>query len=400
MPKLGLTMTEGLVAEWRIAEGDRFSADDVLVVIETDKVAHDIQAPADGHLLKVFVPAGDTVPVSTELGQWSIDGYADTSSGVARAESSKFPQATDAMACQDQFKTAEPVGPEHRDRADGFVKATPFARRIARQDDISLHDVTGTGPGARIVADDVRMFISARGGARAVGAPGVATPPHPEGADRIAARPVLPAQHDIPQVGLAMDVEIGALLSLRQRLNNLCGPDVKLTHLLIAAVVRALRASPQMNRIWQDQGIVAFDRIDVGVAVRTPDGLLSPVIGDLAGSSFFDLVHKVDVTIELARSGRAAPDKVHGAAMTIANAGKRGVRYLTPVIQPGQSGFLALGTIQECFRPDADGKPRLQHELGLALFVDRRVHTEGGVLHFMEKLRGIISQPLTILADY
>ena len=85
MPKLGLTMTEGLVAEWRIGEGDRFAASDVLVVIETDKVAHEIEAPADGHLLKIIVPAGDTVPISTELGKWSLDGFADASSVNARA---------------------------------------------------------------------------------------------------------------------------------------------------------------------------------------------------------------------------------------------------------------------------------------------------------------------------
>ena len=186
---------------------------------------------------------------------------------------------------------------------------------------------------------------------------------------------------------MAVDVEISALLSLRQRLNDLDGPDVGVTHLLIAAVVKALRAAPQMNRVWLDQGIVTFDRIDVGVAVDTQRGWLNPIVRDLGGSSFFDLVRKVDETIEMARTGRLGPDDMQGGAMTIANAGMHDVRYMIPVIPPGQSGIIGVGTIQDCFRPDADGNPELRRELGLVFSADHRVNTELSGLEFVGKLR-------------
>lgn len=394
MPKLGLTMTEGLVAEWRIGEGDRFAANDVLVVIETDKVAHEIEAPADGHLLKIIVSAGDTVPVSTELGKWSLDGFADGSLGEAGPE--------DAGAQGNGNKAAETPTVKRASRDDGFVKATPLARRLARQGGISLYDVTGTGPGARIVAEDVRTFASAsaQAGAQATGALCASTLNPPAGGDKITAVQLLPAQRDIPHFHLAVDVEISALLSLRQRLNDLDGPDVGVTHLLVAAVVKALRAAPQMNRVWLDQGIVTFDRIDVGVAVDTQRGWLNPIVRDLGGSSFFDLVRKVDETIEMARTGRLGPDDMQGGAMTIANAGMHDVRYMIPVIPPGQSGIIGVGTIQDCFRPDADGNPELRRELGLVFSADHRVNTELSGLEFVGKLRAAIAAPLTLLAGY
>ncbi len=404
MPKLGLTMTEGLVAEWRIGEGDRFAANDVLVVIETDKVAHEIEAPADGHLLKIIVPAGDTVPVSTELGKWSLDGFADASSEDAGAASAAAQAATDgpAPAQGNRNNCAETPSVERELGNGGFVKATPLARRLARQGGISLLDVTGTGPGARIVAEDVRTFAlaSAQAGAQATGASCAGTPNPPVGGDKITAVQLLPAQRDIPHFHLAVDVEISALLSLRQRLNDLDGPDVGVTHLLIAAVVKALRAAPQMNRVWLDQGIVTFDRIDVGVAVDTQRGWLNPIVRDLGGSSFFDLVRKVDETIEMARTGRLGPDDMHGGAMTIANAGMHDVRYMIPVIPPGQSGIIGVGTIQDCFRPDADGNPELRRELGLVFSADHRVNTELSGLEFVGKLRAAIAAPLTLLAGY
>lgn len=375
MPKLGLTMTEGAVAEWSIQPGARFTAGQILFVVESDKTAVEIEAPADGVLHEILVPAGDTVPVGTEIGRWTLDG---DKAAAPTADAAPRPSADPAPAAR--------------------IVATPLARRRAVAGGIDLAEVTGTGPRGRVVAADVDAAIAAHGGTReptAAGAHVAALTPH----QRTMAARVTASKRDIPHFYLSIDVDTGELLALRASLNELPGrPRVSVTHLLVAAVVEALRRVPSMNRVWSEDGVRNLPAVDVGLAIDTPQGLMSPVVHDLAARSFFGVVRSVDEVIARARSASLRPTDFEGGAITVSNAGMHDVRYMGSIIVPGQSAILGVGSVQSCFRPDAAGRPVARRELGMVLSADHRLHTGVSALAFLGELKSILQRPLALIA--
>jgi pyruvate dehydrogenase E2 component (dihydrolipoamide acetyltransferase) len=206
------------------------------------------------------------------------------------------------------------------------------------------------------------------------------------------------SKREIPHFYLASDVEITELLNSRRQLNELQGrPRVTFTHLFVAAVARALLAAPAMNRVWSENGCLAFATIDVGIAVDTKRGLMNPVVHDIGQDDFYVLVRKIEDVIARARRGALRADDVRGGAITVSNAGMRDIRYMTSIIVPGQSMILGIGSVQECFRPDSSGGPSLCREIGLVLSADHRLHTGVSAASFLDQLKNGLSRPLTLL---
>ena len=406
LPKLGLTMTEGAVVEWTIAPGSRFAAGDTLFVVESDKAAVEFDAPADGVLHQILVPVGTTVAVGTEIGTWSLDG--DTGdAATAAATVGTTPQvavpaaAASAQAPHPAALPGPPAGASTR------IIATPLARRRAAAAGVDLASVTPSGPRGRVVAADVEAAAmrpaeavkpsAAAAAGSASPSAGTIAPLTPS--QRTMATRVTASKRDIPHFYLSLGVEVSELLQLRKSLTELPGrPRTTVTHLLVAAVVEALRRTPGMNRIWTEQGLVSLPTLDVGLAVDTPSGLMSPVVHDLAGQSFFDLVRSVDAVIERARNASLRGADVQGGAITISNAGMHDVHYMSSIIVPGQSAILGVGAVQPCFRPDDGGRPALRRELGLVLSADHRIHTGVAALGFLNTLKSILQRPLALLA--
>jgi pyruvate dehydrogenase E2 component (dihydrolipoamide acetyltransferase) len=403
MPKLGLTMTEGAVSEWSIQPGTRFTAGQVVFVVESDKAAVEFDAPADGILHEILVPVGETVAVGTEIGKWTLDGDSGAPSDFeAKANSVGTDTPPPPPAAQ--------VGAVSSGSAR--IIATPLARRHASARKIDLAGITGTGPRGRIVAADVANAAPQALG-EAVRGP-VAAPPvsrapaarpatgalvAPTASQRTMASRVTASKREIPHFYLSIDVDAAELLALRQSLNGLPDrPRVSVTHLLVAALAVALRREPHMNRVWTEEGLQTLATVDVGLAVDTPQGLMSPVVRDLGAQPFFGLVRCVDEVVGRARAASLKGADVQGGAITISNAGMHDVRYMSSIIVPGQSAILGVGSVQSCFRPDAEGKPALRRELGLVLSADHRIHTGVSCLAFLNQLKSILQRPLELLA--
>lgn len=367
MPKLGLTMTEGVVTRWCVAPRTRFRRGEVVLIVETDKVAHDVEAPEDGVLDTILVAEGEAAPVSAELGTWTLDAAEDPR-----------PRTEDA------------------DLAQRFIRATPLARRLAREHGISLAALAPTGPNGRIVADDARAHARMSGTAAAH---------RPTGGRRTAssyertmASQLTIAKRDTPHFYLTVDLDVGALLDWRRARNaEPSRPRVTVTHLLVAASARALAVTRHMNRVWRDGELLEFDTIDIGLAVETTRGLTNPRVRDLAGDAFDDIVHKVDDVVARARAGLLRETDVEGGALSLSNAGMHELRYMGSIIPPGQSAILGIGAVQHCFRPGANGDPLLSRELGVVLSADHRVHTGVGALEFLSALRATLSRPESLL---
>lgn len=388
MPKLGLTMTEGALVEWMLAPGAAFKTGDGIFVVETDKVASEVPADHDGVLLEVLVPVGEMVQVGTVI------GYVDD--GVAGSTSSQPAAAAPA--------STPPVVQSGESRRF----STPLARRLAAQLAVPLADVAGSGPRGRIKAADVR---AAQAGQTRTAA--AVSPPTPVGAARPAAavtktkptptqatmaRRLTQAKQQIPHFYLAAEAEVTKLMALRTELNAMPGyPKLTLTHLLVAAVGRALRELPELNRVWTDDGIVSFASCDVGVAVNAGRGLLVPVVPDVAGRSLEGIARATQELVDKARNGELEAGQMSGGAISISNAGMFNVSWMTPIINPGQSMILGVGSVRELFRPDANGQPALRRELGLVLAADHRILDGVSGLKMLNAVIASLEKPLCLL---
>ncbi|MDX9741887.1 MAG: dihydrolipoamide acetyltransferase family protein [Gammaproteobacteria bacterium] len=398
MPKLGLTMTEGLLAEWCVAPGDRVSAGDVIFVVETDKVANEITAEADGVIGELLVGQGETVPVGAVVARWTGPGHASAATTA--------PQQPGTASASAVASGGRPASPAEATARAGRVVATPFARRLAFEHGISLAGVGGSGPRGRIKAADVRAALAAVAAQPAPVAS--AQPPAgarrcevirtPSGVEQTVARRMVEAKQQVPHFYLSSEAEISELLSLRKRLNADEGAlRLTLNHFLIAAVARALAEQPSQNRIWRDGEIIEFSTLDVGVAVSTERGLIAPVVHDLAGRSLDEIGRIANVTVGRARDGRSTREDLQGGAITISNAGMFDVTYMTSIINPPQSAILGVGSVRELFRPGPDGAPALRREMGLVYAGDHRIHDGVSGLKFLNRVIALLQDPYCLL---
>ncbi|WP_308219662.1 dihydrolipoamide acetyltransferase family protein [Azospirillum argentinense] len=406
MPKLGLTMTEGVLAEWRVSPGQPFRSGDVLLVVETDKIASEVEADSDGVLIETTIPAGETVAVGTPIARWSADG-----AGAAPA-----PQAAEAPASK---PVPTPVAGNARPlpapvRANGErILSTPLARRRAEGLGVDLATVTGSGPRGRIKVADVEAAAQTRpipqpAPQPAPQAPKIETPAgersKPTTLQATVARRLTAAKRDVPHFYLAAEAEVTELAALRDRLNadTESGlPRISMTHLVLAAVGRALVAMPEMDRVWDDEppggAILALGRGDIGMAVDTPRGLVAPVLRGAATLPLDRLAAEAASLTRRARDGRLTEEDFQGGAVTVSNAGMHNVTYMTSIINPGQSSILGVGSVRSVFRPDEAGAPVLKRELGLVLSADHRLFDGVTALAFLNRIIAGLERPLRLL---
>ncbi len=413
MPKLGLTMTEGALVEWSVQPGAAFAAEATLFVVETEKTATEIPAEAPGTLVDIVVEPGRTVPVGAIVGHWD-DGLAGgatdaapvttaTREAVATASMpiAVAPVAASAVATSPSTTAAQST-PFPADAASQRVVATPLARRRAAALGVALAHVEGSGPRGRVRAADVERAATAAPAASA-GA-GTASRRSPTSTEATIARRMAAAKRDIPHFYLAVEAEVSRVTALRAELNALgagdaatAAPRITLNHFIVAAVARALAQSPEVCRVWTDEGIVTFASIDVGIAVATPKGLVAPVLRDLGRDTVGAVARKADAAIARAQAGRLARDEVEGGIITVSNAGMHDVTWMTSIINPGQAMILGVGAVRELFRPDAQGQPALRREIGMVLSCDHRVLDGTTALAFLRRVVAALEAPLGLV---
>ncbi|MGY0788528.1 dihydrolipoamide acetyltransferase family protein [Azospirillum argentinense] len=406
MPKLGLTMTEGVLAEWRVSPGQSFRSGDVLLVVETDKIASEVEADSDGVLIETTIPAGETVAVGTPIARWSADG-----AGAAPApEPAEAPAAKAAPT--PVTANARPLPAPVRTNGERIL-STPLARRRAEGLGVDLAMVAGSGPRGRIKVADVEMAAQTRPATQPAPqpeaqAPKIETPvaerSKPTTLQATAARRLTAAKRDVPHFYLAAEAEVTELAALRDRLNadTESGlPRISMTHLVLAAVGRALAAMPEMDRVWDGEppggAILALDRGDIGMAVDTPRGLVAPVLRGAAALPLDRLAAEAASLTRRARDGRLTEEDFQGGAVTVSNAGMHNVTYMTSIINPGQSSILGVGSVRSVFRPDAAGAPVLKRELGLVLSADHRLFDGVTALAFLNRIIAGLERPLRLL---
>ena len=360
LPKLGLTMTEGVMVEWLVQPGQAFEADQALFVVESEKAANEIPAEAAGTLLAIVADAGATLPCGAVIGYW--DG------------------------------TRVPV--------------TPLALRLAAQRGLDLRGVVGSGPRGRIRVRDLPeadSSVSANAPTKMGGRDAILDTPlldelrAPTAMEATIAKR-LTAAKQVPHFYLAVEAEVSALMDLRAQLNAAqSAQKFTLNHFVLAAVGRALAQMPQLNRVWTEAGIQTFAHSDVGMAVNTERGLLVPVLRSVGAKAVGDIARESREAIGKAQAGRLSAAEMAGGAITVSNAGMHQVSYMTSIINPGQAMILGVGSIREVFRPSKKGKPKLRREMGMVLSADHRVLDGVSALALLKHITDALENPLSLL---
>ena len=384
MPKLGLTMTEGVLAEWLVQPGDRITPGQIIFVVETDKIANEIEAPGAGEIIELLVEPGETVAVGAALARWTGKGTAGTGgNGADKPRSEPTPHTSHAGS----------PGPVRGNR----VIATPLARRMARQREIDIAAIPGSGPKGRIKAADVEAALASQ---REISAePSPAGRRIPVSARHMAmVRRVTAAQREIPAFSLSARAEVAALLDLRRAMNAAGGPKITLNHLLLKAVGRALLACPEANRIWADDALLAFATPDVGMVVNVAGDLHVPILRDAGRLPLDRLALAAADLIARAEAGTLRRDELEGGAVTVSNVGMGGrIESMAPMINPPQSSILGVGAVVETFRPDAEGRPIPARELVLTLACDHRVFDGMAAARFLDAIVRALEAPHALL---
>ena len=400
MPLMGITMEEGIITRWLVDEGANVAKGDAVLEFETDKINAEVEAPADGILAGIAANAGEAVKVQG-LCAWVL------------AEGESIPDGQPASPAAAQPPAAEPtpepqtVAPAPPPRPGGRVFASPLARRLAREASLQLAEVSGSGPGGRIVADDVRAHLQA---APAPAAPAVPATPAPSpapaptglpGRRRVIAERMMASLSQSAQVTLNSECDAGEFVTLRGKLasqyESELGFRISYNDLLVRICARVLVEQPNMQSQIRDGELYEPEQINIGLAVDAPDGLVVPNQKDVADTQLLDIARGYRELFEGARGGSLGLDQVTGGTFTITNLGAIGVDTFTPVLNPPEAAILGVGRIIRKPVVAESGELVAGTRMSLSLTFDHRLNDGAAAARFLQRIGQYIEQPYLLI---
>ena len=408
LPRLGQGMESGTIVKWLKSEGDPVEKGEPLYELDTDKVTQEVEAEASGVLLKITVPGGEadvgtTIAVIGEQGEAIPD--AEASGEPEGDETGPAPPATeseDGGAEESAEKPAEaPVREPERERGreasaagDGRVKASPLARRIARERGVELASLRGTGPEGRVVAEDVERAVAGGPAAPA------AVPVPPGEVERIELTSIrrtiarrLTEAWQIPVFQLVASVDMSRVNALVERLHeDDAGPRVTVTDVLTKACAAALMRHREINAQWTDDAIVRVPTANVGIAVATPQGLVVPVIRSAEHRRLAEIAAARKDLVTRAREGKLQRSDLDNGTFTISNLGMYRVERFTAVLNPPQAAVVAVGAIEDRAVP-ADGELAVRPMMTLSGTFDHRAIDGAPAAEFLQTLKELLEEP-------
>jgi pyruvate dehydrogenase E2 component (dihydrolipoamide acetyltransferase) len=430
MPKMGDAMTEGKVVRWYKQAGDVVKKGEPVLEIETDKVNLDLEAEADGPLGEHQAKEGEMVPVGGVLAtiggsdpqQRRVtdkkDAIKHTTGEYAEAIEMKAPRVdrTAPEAKKEAPKAAAPKAPASKAAApstearteapasEGRQRSSPLARRMARDLGVNLGQVQGSGPGGRVVAEDVKNFRPSGGGGQAPAPAALESRDIPlTGMRRTIAKRLAESTGPIPHFYLTVDLDVTSLLALRQQFNEIHGAKSSLNDFIIRAAALSLRHHPMVNASWGDEAISQHGEIHVGVAVSTPEGLITPVVRNADRKGVADIAAEVRTLADKAKNRKLLPNDYQGSTFTISSLGAWGVEEFTAIINPPNVAILAIGAagpqpvVVAREGANSDRQVVVRDRMKVTMSCDHRVIDGAAGADYLKTFRQYIEQPLRLV---
>lgn len=412
MPALSPTMKEGNLAKWIKKEGDKIQAGEVIAEIETDKATMEVEAVDEGILGKILIAEGtENVAVNSCIGlileegeaKEALDSYEVQAASLAPQESTK--EETAAPASVTPAPSAPPV--MSAPAVDfGKVKASPLAKRIARENNVALGALSGTGPHGRIIKDDVLDFINSGGSIAGI----VRRNPQEFRAVKnsnirkvIAAR-LLESKQNVPHFYLSCELNIDKLLEVRATFNEAATVDengkpvykISVNDMIIKATAKALAQVPEANSSWSNDAVLIYNNVDISVAVAIDGGLITPIVKNADQKTIPAISSEVKQLAKKAREGKLQPEEFQGGSFSISNLGMYGIDNFSAIVNPPQSCILAVSRAVQ--KPIVEnGQIKIANMMNVTLSSDHR-SVDGAVgAEFLKALRKYIENPILML---
>ena len=436
MPKLSDAMQEGRILQWLKQEGDRVEGGDPIASIETDKAEIEMEAFGSGVLRKIVVPAGESAPVGSLIGV--IAGPEEDISAIVAGGPAPARAAAPVPAPQPAPRVPSPAAapPSPPASEEGWLRASPVARRLAREAGIDLAAIRGSGPQGRILERDVETFVAARPAAppsvpvtpagrpapAGAGRPALAAPPPvaagepPAAAQAVAAGKddfeerdlsamrraiaarMLQSKAPVPHFYLTTEVDMGQAAEFREAVNAFEGGGKKIsfTDLIVKGCALALGRHPLVNAAYVDGKVRLYRRVDVGIAVALEDGLITPVVRRCDQKTLRQISQEASELAERARGRRLMPQDYTGATFTVSNLGMFDIVEFSAIINPPEAAILAVGAILQ--KPVVvEGAVAVRRRMRLTLSGDHRVIDGATGARFLQDVKTVLERPYLLV---
>ena len=411
MPKLGFDMAEGLLVRWVRQVGETINKGDVLAEIETDKATVEVESSASGVVLQLIVDQGTMVPVNAPIAIVGkagevISEQSSVSSGQSKVEGQK---SVDEKPLPSAL-TVAPVAQTSATLEAGSIKASPLAKKIARENRVDLSNVQGTGPGGRIVRKDIEAALASGSTSnvqRSTLPAATSTPVIVSHDDNVVAttklrqaigRRLVESKTTIPHFYVTHEFKMDALMDMRKQVNAFL-PDnekVSVNDFILKGVALSLRQFPNLNATLKGTEIVQFGHVNVGVAVTVPGGLMTVVVKDTDQKTLRQISGEVKTMAARAREGKVKPDDIDGSTFSTSNLGMYDVEEFIAIINPPEAGILAISSAREVPVVD-NGQIKAGWRMKATISVDHRVSDGAEAAQFMQTLAGFLEHPVRML---
>jgi pyruvate dehydrogenase E2 component (dihydrolipoamide acetyltransferase) len=405
MPKLGFDMAEGLLVRWVKQVGETINKGDVLAEIETDKATVEVESSASGVVLSHIVDQGTVVPVNAPIAIVGVAG--EVISNQSLVSSKKVADEKPAALTQ---PTVAPVQQAVTSPSTGPVKASPLAKKIARDNNVNLASLQGTGPGGRIVRKDVEAALSSNQSSvtSKPSAQPITTYQLPTTTeDKIVpttklrqaiGRRLVESKTTIPHFYVTHEFKMDSLMDMRKQANAYLPENEKLSvnDFILKGVALTLRQFPNLNATLKGNEVIQFGRVNVGVAVTVPGGLMTVVVKDTDQKPLRQISAEVKAMAGRAREGKVKPEDVDGSTFSTSNLGMYDVEEFIAIINPPEAAILAISSAREVPVVE-NGQVKPGWRMKATISVDHRVSDGAEAAQFMQTLASFLENPVRML---
>ncbi len=417
MPKLGFDMAEGTLLRWVVTEGEEVRKGAILAEIETDKATVEVESAFEGVLARHLVTEGESVPVNTPIAVIAASGEKvdisalEVAKGQPEGSQSESPDQGAVYVAPTPTATQTTAPSAEEDvKLPGDVKASPLARRIADEFDISLKSVRGTGPAGRITKKDVEEYVDSSKDSISAAFPAVtplAVQPTPASEQvplnklrSLIGKRMTEAKQRIPHFYVTLEYDVAELLELRQQVNEALpdGEKTSVNDFIIRAAALTLREFPNLNASLDEANkqVIRHGQVNIGVAVAVDGGLLTVVCHSADRKTVRQISAEVRPMVQRARDGKVRPDDIEGSTFSVSNMGMYDVDHFIAIINPPEAAILAVGSAREVVVVK-EGQIVPGTRMKATLSVDHRVSDGAEAARFMQALRKYLEEPINLL---
>ena len=407
MPALSPTMTDGVLQKWLVKVGDKVKAGDLIAEIETDKATMEVEAVDEGTITNILVKEGtEGVVVNSPIA--ILDGNANDEKDKIENNSKdhKSPDADTKMKVSStenriSLKSEkgtkslgqQPSTPEKYIKKDSNVLASPYAKKLSKEQNINLSNIEGSGPGGRVIKRDFekshkqdKQFITSSKYEIV----------EPSSIRKIIAERTTQTKNTVPHFYLTIESKVDKLLKLRKIINEQdINNKISINDILVKALAIAQHNNPETNVSWFDGKIIKYSSVDVSIAVALTDGLITPIIKDANLKGLLEISKEIKILAKKANEGKLTPEEYTGGTISISNLGMYGINEFAAIINPPQSSILAVGSIQKLPRME-DKEIKIVNILKSTLSADHRVLDGAVAAKLLKDFHDIIENPFSL----